>query len=312
MELFAIWYFFVWWANTPLAERSPAALVQATSRFRETVPPNLGKRLPKEIVSRALYVWRGVSFQKDCLDLATLDQKMMLFNDKLSTCMLGTGWQPTVQSERQPHGPSKSSSQPVPSPAHKPNQVKKFDDKKTEKEKARDNWFRKLKADSIEFANQVYDQPRDVVTKMFSLSKIYPKWEQVPHPDGGSKKAYTLKGKNVPACISHEMNVQHPKGRCASMHHNGTKWIHALQRAKQEVSQATSPSQDQCPDVNPAAPADASSSSPASSSKNEVDTTPQSYKGSPCEKPILCLTHRRRFTTLTRWVVLRTSRNAGL
>ena len=259
MELFVIWYFFVWWGNAPSAERTPVNLIQATARFRDTVPPNLGKRLPKEIVSRALYVWRSVAFQKDCADLSTLDQKLMLFNDKLSTCMLGTGWQASAQHERQPHGPSKSY-QPTASPYKKPTQVKKTDDKKTEREKARDNWFRKLKSESIDFANQVYNHPKDVVTKMFNLSKIYPKWEQVPHPDGGPKKAYILKGKHTPACIFHELNMHHPKGRCSSMHHNGTKWIHALQRAKQECSQATPHTQESASDVNAAAPAEASSS----------------------------------------------------
>ena len=264
MELFVIWYFFVWWGNTPSAERTPMNLIQATARFRDTVPPNLGKRLPKEIVSRALYVWRSVAFQKDCSDLSSLGQKLMLFNDKLSTSMLGTGWQAPTQYERQPHGPSKSyqpsSYQPSASPYKKPIQVKKTDDKKTEREKARDNWFRKLKSESIDFANQVYDHPKDVVTKMFNLSKIYPKWEQVPHPDGGQKKAYILKGKHTPACIFHELNMHHPKGRCSSMHHNGTKWIHALQRAKQECPQASPHTQESASDVNAAAPPEASSS----------------------------------------------------
>ena len=138
--------------------------------------------------------------------------------------------------------------------------MKKTDDKKTEREKARDNWFRKLKSESIDFANQVYDHPKDVVTKMFNLSKIYPKWEQVPHPDGGQKKAYILKGKHTPACIFHELNMHHPKGRCSSMHHNGTKWIHALQRAKQECPQASPHTQESASDVNAAAPPEASSS----------------------------------------------------
>ena len=237
LELPYIWFFFPWYSMTVSDKHKPADLVAAVARLKNSLPPNVQKRLPQEVIKRAIYMWRSTSFQIAANQIPSLEGKLMTFNDMLSTYLLGSGWSGEVANIVQKHGPSRPPSS-LPSPPLKKPRKMEDKPKKPDASPSKEEWFNNLKHTSTKFAEQVWAEPKQVVDKMFKLAHIRPKWSELPGKPG-EKKQCILVARTGKACAFWETGVSHAKGRCSDHHHSDTKRYQALTQAKNEASQGT-------------------------------------------------------------------------